>query len=301
MGTQAEGALHHPDDKLCPRTGRRRVPVDEMWAGLSACMRMPPKPIVLCTPKGASAVAGSRNPPQGEDWAALPPELVAQIYAHLPLRDRKLGERGLNNPLQMPPDTGTLPLHASACRHADDLCTARGSLPGACACAIGRAAAQSMAQWESHAEGGRQPATRHRTSCAHQHGDVCAGRKVCRCWRRGLDTMVTRLRVGPQNREPQAWNRQLLMMQRLPRLFPCLHEIDFDQARMPLPCSAPHMANASMLCSKYELADTCTCSGWLIAACSGGFSPCKDGVSCLLSTQVAHNPVCLLVHSAAGM
>jgi hypothetical protein len=50
-------------------------------------------------------------------------------------------------------------------------------------------------------------------------------------WQRGLDMMVTRLRVGPQTREPHAWNRQLLMMRRLPGLFPCLREIDFDQAR----------------------------------------------------------------------
>ncbi len=26
------------------------------------------------------------------DWESLPPELVAQIYTHLPLRERKLGE-----------------------------------------------------------------------------------------------------------------------------------------------------------------------------------------------------------------
>ncbi len=58
-----------------------------------------------------------------------------------------------------------------------------------------------------------------------------AGRRVCRVWQRGLDMMVTRLRVGPQTREPHAWNRQLLMMRRLPGLFPCLREIDFDQAR----------------------------------------------------------------------
>lgn len=27
----------------------------------------------------------------GGDWESLPPELVAQIYRHLPLRERKLG------------------------------------------------------------------------------------------------------------------------------------------------------------------------------------------------------------------
>lgn len=48
--------------------------------------------------------------------------------------------------------------------------------------------------------------------------------------------MVTRLRVGPHNREPQAWNRQLLMMRRLPHLFPCIQEIDFDQVLVCLGC-----------------------------------------------------------------
>ncbi|EIE22289.1 RNI-like protein [Coccomyxa subellipsoidea C-169] len=79
------------------------------------------------------------------DWESLPPELVAQIYTHLPLRERKLG------------------------------------------------------------------------------------RKICKGWKRGLDTMVSKLRVGPHNREPNVWNRQLLMMKRLQHLFPCLQEIDFDQ------------------------------------------------------------------------
>jgi hypothetical protein len=41
--------------------------------------------------------------------------------------------------------------------------------------------------------------------------------------------MVSKLRVGPHNREPNVWNRQLLMMRRLQHLFPCLQEIDFDQ------------------------------------------------------------------------
>ena len=41
--------------------------------------------------------------------------------------------------------------------------------------------------------------------------------------------MVSKLRVGPHNREPHVWNRQLLMMKRLQHLFPCLQEIDFDQ------------------------------------------------------------------------
>ncbi|CAL8468747.1 g8287 [Coccomyxa elongata] len=81
----------------------------------------------------------------GGDWESLPPELVAQIYKHLPLRERKLG------------------------------------------------------------------------------------RKVCKAWKRGLDTMVSKLRVGPHNREPHVWNRQLLMMRRLQHLFPCLQEIEFDQ------------------------------------------------------------------------
>ena len=62
-----------------------------------------------------------------------------------------------------------------------------------------------------------------------------AGRRVCRGWQRGMDLMVTRLRVGPQNREPQAWNRQLLMMRRLPALFPCLRELDFDQVSVSAP------------------------------------------------------------------
>ena len=82
---QARGAPRHPIGNLFANLGRRRIPMDEQWAGLSACLRMPPKAVALCRPKGA-------GPPQGEDWAGLPPELVAQIFAHLPLRDRKLGE-----------------------------------------------------------------------------------------------------------------------------------------------------------------------------------------------------------------
>lgn len=34
---------------------------------------------------------GHSQPVTG-DWDSLPPELVAQIYMHLPLRERKLGE-----------------------------------------------------------------------------------------------------------------------------------------------------------------------------------------------------------------
>jgi hypothetical protein len=89
---QAGGVLQYPSHKPCGRASRSRalhVPVDEQWAGLSACLRMPLRGIALCKPKGVAA--GSRGPPQGEDWAGLPPELVVQIYAHLPLRDRKLG------------------------------------------------------------------------------------------------------------------------------------------------------------------------------------------------------------------
>ena len=32
--------------------------------------------------------------PEAGEWAGLPPELVAQVYAQLSLRDRKLGEPG---------------------------------------------------------------------------------------------------------------------------------------------------------------------------------------------------------------
>ena len=58
---------------------------------------------------------------------------------------------------------------------------------------------------------------------------LCAGRLVCEGWRRGVDLLVTRLQVGPHNRDQQPWNRQLLMLQKLPSLFPCLGEINFDQ------------------------------------------------------------------------
>lgn len=44
-----------------------------------------------------------------------------------------------------------------------------------------------------------------------------------------MDTLVTRLQVGPHNRDQQPWNRQLLMLDKLPVLFPCLREINFDQ------------------------------------------------------------------------
>ena len=61
----------------------------------------------------------------------------------------------------------------------------------------------------------------------------CAGRLVCQGWRRGVDMLVTRLQVGPHNRDQQPWNRQLLMLQKLPSLFPCLGEINFDQVMHP--------------------------------------------------------------------
>ena len=64
----------------------------------------------------------------------------------------------------------------------------------------------------------------------HQGLHNCnAGRLVCKGWRRGVDTLVTRLQVGPHNRDQQPWNRQLLMLEKLPRMFPCLREINFDQ------------------------------------------------------------------------
>ena len=122
---QAGGALQKPGVQTCARTGRRRVPVDEQWAGLSACLRVPLRSIALCKPKGVAA--GSRGaPPQGEDWAGLPPELVAQIYAHLPLRDRKLGARAARH-TQHPCPSGTAswvraapPTHTHPCIAAAD-------------------------------------------------------------------------------------------------------------------------------------------------------------------------------------
>ena len=56
---------------------------------------------------------------------------------------------------------------------------------------------------------------------------------MCREWRRALGMTVTALHVGPMAREalPHYWNRQQLMMQRLPALFPCLRSLDFNQAR----------------------------------------------------------------------
>ncbi|KAK9844038.1 hypothetical protein WJX81_002646 [Elliptochloris bilobata] len=61
--------------------------------------------------------------------------------------------------------------------------------------------------------------------------DLRRGRLVCRGWRRALDATVTSLAVGPKAREapPHHWNRQQLMMQRLPALFPCLRSLDFNQ------------------------------------------------------------------------
>ena len=50
-----------------------------------------------------------------------------------------------------------------------------------------------------------------------------------------MDTLVIRLQVGPHNRDQQPWNRQLLMLQKLPTLFPCLREINFDQVRLQMP------------------------------------------------------------------
>ena len=49
-----------------------------------------------------------------------------------------------------------------------------------------------------------------------------------------MDTLVTRLQVGPHNRDQQPWNRQLLMLEKLPSMFPCLREINFDQVRPAL-------------------------------------------------------------------
>ena len=66
---------------------------------------------------------------------------------------------------------------------------------------------------------------------------AAAGRLVCRGWRAALDATVTSLAVGPRAREapPHHWNRQQLMMQRLPALFPCLRSLDFNQARSGAP------------------------------------------------------------------
>lgn len=73
-----------------------------------------------------------------------------------------------------------------------------------------------------------------------------AGRLVCKGWRRGVDTLVTRLQVGPNNRDQQVWNRQLLMLQKLPALFPCLREIDFDQVPLTAPVHPQHLASTSL-------------------------------------------------------
>ena len=63
---------------------------------------------------------------------------------------------------------------------------------------------------------------------------------MCKGWRRGVDTLVTRLQVGPHNRDQQPWNRQLLMLEKLPVLFPCLREIDFDQVTICTPLFIIH-------------------------------------------------------------
>ena len=66
--------------------------------------------------------------------------------------------------------------------------------------------------------------------------------------------LVTRLQVGPHNRDQQPWNRQLLMLEKLPVLFPCLREIDFDQVTFCIPscCNTctftPHFA--ALYCKK---------------------------------------------------
>jgi len=64
---------------------------------------------------------------------------------------------------------------------------------------------------------------------------------VCRAWRAALDATVTSLAVGPRAREapPHHWNRQQLLMQRLPGLFPCLRSLDFNQARPPCARAPP--------------------------------------------------------------
>jgi len=75
---------------------------------------------------------------------------------------------------------------------------------------------------------------------------AAAGRLVCRGWRAALDATVTSLAVGPRAREapPHHWNRQQLMMQRLPGLFPCLRSLDFNQARPPRARAPPHTPRA---------------------------------------------------------
>ena len=80
--------------------------------------------------------------------------------------------------------------------------------------------------------------------CPNPNPFSCAGRLVCQDWRRALDATVTALRVGPKAREelPHFWNRQQLMMQRLPALFPCLRSLDFNQAR---PTSSSGAASCS--------------------------------------------------------
>jgi hypothetical protein len=47
-----------------------------------------------CSGPGLPASWAPQPGTEGGDWAALPPELVAKIYAELPLRDRKLGAPG---------------------------------------------------------------------------------------------------------------------------------------------------------------------------------------------------------------
>ncbi len=69
---------------------------------------------------------------------------------------------------------------------------------------------------------------------------------MCRGWQAALDGTVTALCVGPKAREapPHHWNRQQLMMQRLPALFPCLRSLDFNQARRSTPSACPLHASA---------------------------------------------------------
>ncbi len=68
-----------------------------------------------------------------------------------------------------------------------------------------------------------------------------------------MDTLVTRLQVGPHNRDQQPWNRQLLMLEKLPSMFPCLREINFDQVRPALRhlchmcCGDPYLLCSSVL------------------------------------------------------
>ena len=175
----------------------------------------------------SSANLPSRSPSEDElgrmrhaAWQELPPELVALILCRASVRERKLCEQ----PLMALVARIELYARSSLWSIINYLCQSTS------VCTVVLVSTQCLlpclaSPWPV---------------ALHSKGTYagCAGRLVCKGWRRGVDMLVTRLQVGPHNRDQQPWNRQLLMLQKLPSLFPCLGEINFDQV-MPSLSLAP--------------------------------------------------------------